>query len=363
MFQLEMDQSLQKSLKELTEVAGPSGHEGLVREVMRNQITPYADEVFTDRLGSLIAQRGKQGPRVMIAGHLDEVGFMVTKITKEGFVKFQSLGGWWSQVLPAQRVEIITKKEKYIGVIGSKPPHLMKLDERNKGVNIDDLFIDIGAESSEEVTAMGILPGNPIVPVSKFTTMTNANRWMAKAMDNRVGCAVAVEVLRRLAEKGAHPNQVFGVGTVMEEVGVRGARTSTATIKPDIAFAIDVGISGDTPGIGDLPSEVVIGKGPALTLYDAGHIAHTGLADFAKKVAIDLDIPIQYEFIRGGATDAAAIHMYDQGVPTVSLCIPSRYIHSHASIIDRRDVMYLVEWLVKMVEQLDEETVTQLRQM
>lgn len=361
MVQHESSLAFQNMLQELTETPGPSGHEATVRQVMKKHLTPWVDEVKTDRLGSLVAKRGYHGPRIMLAGHLDEVGFLVTKITKDGYLKFQTLGGWWSQVLPAQKVEVITRKGRHLGVIGSKPPHLMKLEERKKSVSLDDLFIDIGVENQEEAEELGISPGDPIVPVSPFQTMSNENRWLAKAMDNRLGCAIVIEVLRRLHETDRHPNQVFGVGTVMEEVGVRGARTSTALIKPDIAFALDVGIAGDTPGIGELPSNCNLGEGPALTLYDAGHIAHSELAQLAKDVAREQGIPIQYEFIQGGATDAAAIHMHDQGVPTLSICIPARYIHSHTSIIDKRDVFQCVDWLVAIIEQLDAQVVHKLQ--
>lgn len=358
---IESERLFQRMLQKLTEAPGPSGHEVPVQKVMKRFLEPWSDQITTDRLGSLIARRGYEGPRIMIAGHLDEVGFMVTKITKEGYVKFQTLGGWWSQVLPAQKVEVITRKGRYVGVIGSKPPHLMNKEERSKGVSIDDLFIDFGLESQDEVEKLGISLGDPIVPVSSFTTMNNPNRWAAKAMDNRLGCAIVVEVMRRLAEKGTHPNQVFGVGTVMEEVGVRGARTSTASIKPDLALVLDVGIAGDTPGTGELPSNCKLGEGPALSLYDAGHIAHPKFSQFAKEIAREKEISIQYEFIQRGATDAAAIHMHDQGVPTLSLCIPARYIHSHISVIDKRDVFSCVDWLVSMIERLDEQTVRKLQ--
>lgn len=354
------ENAFQNMLQKLTETPGPPGHETPVRTVMKRFLTPWVDELKTDRLGSLIGRRGSIGPRVMLAGHLDEVGFMVTRITDDGYLKFQTLGGWWSQVLPAQKVEVITKSGRHIGIIGSKPPHLMKVEEREKGVSIDELFIDIGVESKKEAEELGISPGDPIVPHASFQTMSNANRWMAKAMDNRLGCAIVIEVMRRLAEID-HPNQVFGVGTVMEEVGVRGARTSTASIKPDVAFALDVGIAGDTPGIGELPSNCKLGDGPSLTLYDAGHIASGPFVQFARNVAKEEGIPIQFEFIERGATDAAAIHMYDQGVPTLSLCIPARYIHSHASIIDQRDVFGCIRWLVAMVSKLDAQTVKQLQ--
>ena len=361
MSKIDPELSFQQILQQLTEEPGVPGHEAPVRRTMKRLIDPWAHEITTDRLGSLIAKRGYQGPRIMIAGHLDEVGFMVSKITKEGYVKFQTLGGWWSQVLPAQKVEVVTKKGRYIGVVGSKPPHLMDQNERKKGVSIDDLFIDFGVESEEEAEELGISLGDPIVPVSPFTTMPNPNRWLAKAMDNRLGCAIVIEVMKRLADKETHPNQVYGVGTVMEEVGVRGARTSTATIKPDLAFVLDVGIASDTPGIGELPSSCKLGEGPALTLYDAGHIAQPKFVQFAKEIAKREGISIQYEFIQRGATDAAAIHMHDQGVPTLSLCIPARYIHSHSSIIDKRDVFACVEWLVAMMEELDEETVKSIQ--
>lgn len=361
MAKIDSELSFQQILQQLIEEPGAPGHEKLVRMAMKRLIEPWTDEIKTDRLGSLIAKRGYKGPRIMIAGHLDEVGFMVTKITKEGYVKFQPLGGWWSQVLPAQKVEVITQKGRYIGIIGSKPPHLMDQEERKKSVSIDDLFIDFGVESQEEAEELGISLGDPIVPVSPFTTMPNPNRWLAKAMDNRLGCAIVIEVMRRLAEKGEHPNQVYGVGTVMEEVGVRGARTSTATIQPDLAFVLDVGIANDTPGIGEMPSNCKLGKGPALNLYDAGHIAQPKLAQFAKEIAKREGISIQYEFIERGATDAAAIHMHDQGVPTLSLCIPARYIHSHSTIIDKRDVFACVKWLVAMIEELDEQTVRSIQ--
>lgn len=357
---MENEHSFQRMLQKLTEAPGPSGYEAPVRKVMRRLLDPWVHEMTTDRLGSLIARRGYEGPRIMVAGHLDEVGFLVSKITEEGYVKFQTLGGWWSQVLPAQRVEVITQKGRYLGVIGSKPPHLMKNDEREKGVSIDDLFIDLGVESREEAEELGISLGDPIVPVSSFETISQ-NRWLAKALDNRLGCAMVVEIMRRLAERGSHPNRVYGVGTVMEEVGVRGARTSAASIKPDLALVLDVGIASDTPGIREQQANCKLGKGPALSLYDAGHIAHPKFAQFAKEIAKQIGISIQYEFIQRGATDAAAIHLHDQGVPTLSFCIPARYIHSHTSIVDKRDVYQCIDWLVAMIERLDELTVKEIQ--
>lgn len=347
-------------LQELVDVAGPPGHERAVREVMQKWVNPWSDEITTDRLGSLIARKGLSGPKVMLAAHLDEIGFMITRITEEGYLRFQTLGGWWSQVLPAQRVEVHTRKGKFLGIIGSKPPHLMPLDERKKGINIDDLFIDLGLESRDEAEELGIRPGDTVIPYSPYTQMSNPNRAVGKAMDNRIGCAVVTEVLYRLSQGVRHPNQVFAVGTVMEEVGRRGAKTATAVVKPDVAFAIDVGIATDTPKIGFTPTSLHLGKGPVLALYDAGHIAHQPLLQLARDVADEEGIPYQYEVVTRGGTDASHIHVHHHGVPTLTLGVPSRYIHSHTSVIDKRDVDHLVNWLVALTERLDRRTIDKL---
>ncbi|WP_245838731.1 M42 family metallopeptidase [Marininema halotolerans] len=349
---------LKQSLAELANVAGPPGHERATREVMERQMAPFADEISQDHLGSVIARQGSEGPRIMIAGHLDEVGFMVTRITREGYLHFRALGGWWSPVVTAQRVEVMTKKGKVLGVVGSKPPHLMSLEQRKKVTPLDDLFIDIGASSEEEVESWGVQLGDVVVPYSPFTEMNNPKYWLAKAMDNRLGCAVTVEVLRRL-ESIDHPNAVFGVGTVMEEIGRRGAYTATAVVKPDIGFAVDVGIAS-TPGCTPDEASSHMGDGPTLVLYDAGHIPHRGLLRLIQETAKEKGIPLQYEWINGGATDASRIHLHGEGVPTVSLGVPARYIHSHTSLVHEDDTEQLVDLLVAVVQKLDQNMVDQL---
>lgn len=348
-------------LKELTEVPGPPGHEGPVRKLMARWTAPVADEVTSDHLGALIARKGAEGPRIMVAGHLDEIGFMVTRITEEGFLRFQPLGGWWSQVVSAQRVEVMTDQGSVLGVVGSKPPHLLPPDQRRKAVSLEELFIDVGASDKEEVEAMGIRPGDVAVPWSPFTVMGNSKHWLGKAMDNRMGCAVAVEVLRRLSQTD-HPNTVYGVGTVMEEVGRRGAHTATAAVRPDIGIAVDVGIAGDTPGINKDQAPCRLGDGPQLVLYDAGHLPHRGLVRLVQDVAKKEGIPLQYEWIARGATDASHIHLFDKGVPAISLGVPARYIHSHTSIIHQDDVERLIHLLVAVIHRLDRETVDRLCQ-
>lgn len=348
--------------KELTETPGAPGHEGAVREVMKKYIAPYSDEVFTDNLGSLIARQGNpdQGPKIMVAGHLDEVAFMITMITDKGFLRFQPLGGWWQQVMLAQRVTVLTRKGPIEGVIGSTPPHILTPEARNKPVEIKNMFIDIGASSKEEAEEFGIRPGDTVVPICPFTVLKNPKMLMAKAWDNRIGCAIAIEVLKQLKEEG-HPNAVYGVGTVQEEVGLRGAQTSVRAVDPDIAFAVDVGIAGDTPGIKKEDAQSELGAGPQLLLYDASMIPHPGLRDFVVDTADELNIPYQFDTVARGGTDAGRLHLHSKGVPSLVVSVATRYIHSHASILHRDDFDNAVRLLAEVIKRLDREKLEQIK--
>ncbi|MEA3320971.1 M42 family metallopeptidase [Sutcliffiella horikoshii] len=348
-------------LKDLTDAKGIPGNEKEPRDVMKKYITPFADEVFTDGLGSLIAKKvGKaDGPKVMVAGHLDEVGFMITHIDDRGFLRFQTVGGWWSQVMLAQRVTIVTSKGDVTGVIGSKPPHILPPEARKKPVDIKDMFIDIGASSREEAQEWGVRPGDQVVPYFEFTVMNNEKMLLAKAWDNRIGCAIAIDVLKQL--KGAdHPNVVYGVGTVQEEVGLRGAKTSANLIQPDIGFGVDVGIAGDTPGVTEKEALSKMGKGPQIILYDASMVSHKGLRDFVTGVADEMEIPYQFDSVAGGGTDSGAIHLTAQGVPALSITIATRYIHSHAAMLHRDDYENAVKLIAEVIKKLDADTVSRL---
>ncbi|WP_163539723.1 M42 family metallopeptidase [Gracilibacillus sp. YIM 98692] len=345
-------------LKELTDARGIPGDEKEPRQVMEKWIQPYADKVYTDHLGSLIAEKSgeENGPKVMVAGHLDEVGFMVTKIDDKGFVYFQTVGGWWSQVMLAQRVTLLTKKGDVTGVIGSKPPHILSPEARKKPVEIKDMFIDIGATSREEAQEFGVRPGDSVVPYFEFTPLKNEKLLLAKAWDNRIGCAIAIEVLKRLQEE-KHPNVVYGVATVQEEVGLRGAKTATHSIQPDIGFAVDVGIAGDTPGISSKDADSKIGDGPQIILYDASMVSHKGLRDFVIDTADEKNIPYQYATMAGGGTDSGSIHVTAEGVPALSITVPTRYIHTHAAILHQDDFEHAVQMLVEVIKKLDKDTV------
>ncbi|MEK7329405.1 MAG: M42 family metallopeptidase, partial [Candidatus Eisenbacteria bacterium] len=297
------------------------------------------------------------GPRVMLAGHLDEVGFMVKSISKDGFVKFLPLGGWWGHVVLAQRLIIKTRKGDVLGVVGSKPPHELRDEDRKKVLEIREMFIDVGATSDWDARKrLDIRPGDPIIPDSPFAVMANPSVYLAKAWDNRIGCAMAAETARQL--KGvAHPNTVFAVATAQEEVGLRGAQTSAFKIQPDVAFALDVGIAHDSPGT---EGDEKLGGGPLIVVYDATSIPNRGLLDLVIDTAKRIKVPLQFESVERGGTDAGRIHVTGQGVPAISMGVPARYIHSHVSMIDRRDFDATVKLLVALVKRLDKKTVAGL---
>jgi endoglucanase len=345
-------------LKELVDCHGAPGFEGQVATVMERYLKGVGP-ISKDRLGSFICEKkgSSAGPKIMLAGHLDEVGFMVKSVTKEGFVKFLPLGGWWGHVVLGQRLIIKTRKGDVVGVVGSKPPHELLDEDRKKVIEIKQMFIDVGATSDWDVKKkLDIRPGDPILPDSAFTVMANPNLLLAKAWDNRIGCALAAETVRRLQGQ-AHPNTVYAVATVQEEVGLRGAQTSAFKVQPDAAFALDVGIAHDTPGT---EGDERLGGGPLIVVYDATCIPNRGLLDLTIDTAKKLKIDLQFESVERGGTDAGRIHVTGEGVPSLSMGVPARYIHSHISIIDRRDYEATVKLLVALVKRLDKKTVAGL---
>jgi endoglucanase len=347
-------------LRELTEAPGIPGYETQVRAVLRRYLEGVA-EITHDGLGSFVAHLPGPagGPRVMLAGHMDEVGFMVRQITEEGCLRFLPLGGWWDQVILGQRMEVYTKDGPVIGVTGAKPPHLLESDERKKMVPKKEMYLDVGAVSREDVEELGIRLGDPIVPVSPFTLMGNPLSYLGKAFDDRVGCALFVEALREMA-KVERANAIYGVGTVMEEVGLRGARTSAHLVEPDVAIILEVDIAGDIPGIKPEDCATKLGAGPALSLYDVRMIPNLKLRDLVIETAEEEGIPLQFSTMQGGATDGAMIHLHAGGVPCVVLGVPARHIHSHAGIIRRDDYDRTLQLLLALLHKLDKERVGSL---
>lgn len=288
----------------------------------------------------------------MVAGHMDEVGFMVTGVTDKGMLRFQTLGGWWSQVLLAQRVEVITRTRKITGVIASIPPHLLEDAQRNKPMAIKNMMIDVGADSKQEVADMGIRPGDQIVPICPFTPMANEKKILAKAWDNRYGCGLAVELLKEVKDDKI-PNILYAGATVQEEVGLRGAQSAANMIKPDVFYALDASPANDMSG--DKNAFGQLGKGVLLRIFDRTMVTHRGIREFILDTAETNRIPYQY-FVSPGGTDAGRVHTSNSGVPSAVIGICSRYIHTHASMIHVDDYAAAKELLVKLVRATDETT-------
>lgn len=358
-----MKKSRLELLRELTEVNGVPGYESRVAELMRRHVEGIADEVTSDNLGSLIAMKkgAAERPRVMLAGHLDEIGFMVKLITDNGFVRFAPLGGWFDQVLLGQRVVIETAKGPVTGLIGCKAPHLMPGDERSKIVSKDKMFVDVGAKDKKQATEkFGIRPGDPIVPISPFTVMADPDRLLAKAWDDRVGVALAIETLQALQGK-KHPNTVYAVGTVQEEVGLRGATTSVNAVDPDVALVLETGVAGDTPDVKPEQSEVKLGGGVTIFVYEGSAIPNLRLRDLVISLCEKNKLGYQLALLPGGGTDAGKIHIHARGVPSIVLGVPTRHIHSHAGILSAKDYEATLKLLVALCQALDEKTVQGLR--
>ncbi len=353
-----MNQDTLQLFKFLTELQGASGFEHEVRHFMRKELEKYTNEIVQDRLGSIFGvKRGvEDGPTVMVAGHMDEVGFMVTQITENGMLRFQPLGGWWSQVLLAQRVQVMTDQGPVIGVIGSIPPHLLSDELRTRPMDIKNMLIDIGADNKEDALKIGVRPGQQIVPICPFTPMANEKKIMAKAWDNRYGCGLAIELLKEVQNETL-PNILYSGATVQEEVGLRGAGTAANMIKPDIFYALDASPANDMSGAKSEFGQ--LGKGVLLRILDRTMVTHKGLREFILDTAETNNIPYQY-FVSQGGTDAGRVHTSNDGVPSAVIGICSRYIHTAASIIHVDDYMAAKELLVKLVKSTDKTTVDTL---
>src|SRR4030042_4084129 len=305
-------------MKEMMEAFGPSGFEREGNSLFRKYMIPYADEVISDKLGSVgfVAKGSNERPRILVTGHTDEVGFIVSSITDEGYLTFNQLGGWFDQVLLAQRVVVRGAKGDVHGVIASKPPHVLPQEERSKMVEKRNMFIDIGACSREEAEESGVRVGDPVVPWSPFSLGQGGRVAMAKAFDDRIGAFVFMEAMRRIREQGiAHPNTVVGAATVQEEVGLRGAQTIAHAVEPDVSIVLEVDIAGDVPGI--KPSEALtkMGKGPGLVTYDGRMIPNQPFKEFVVETARRAQIPLQLSQMSGGGTDAGKIPQSREGGP------------------------------------------------
>ncbi len=349
-------------LKRFSEVCGVSGFEGRMKQLLLERLQGLA-EVSYDKLGSVVFTNSADaaGPKIMLASHMDEIGFLVKFITKEGFLKFTCLGGWWEQVMLSQRVTVHGRKGDLVGVIGSKPPHILTAEERNKVVAKKDMYIDIGAADAEMARQLGVYEGCPVTPCVEMAVMGDGKTLLGKAWDNRIGCAVMADVMENL-HYAPGANTVYGVATVQEEVGLRGAQTSATMLQPDIALVIDTCVAGGTPGVDDEIAPAKIGQGIAISIYDAGMLPNAALRDFALQLAAELGIPVQISISEGGATDGGRIHLAGAGVLTLAFSIPTRYIHCHQSVIHLDDYTGAVQLITALVRRLDAEQYHRLLQ-
>lgn len=344
-------------LREFTQAHGASGAEGAVRQLFIRELAGIPVE--TDRVGNLYFDSGAPSataPRVMVTAHMDEVGFMVQDISHDGFLKFLPLGGWNENTLLAQRVRVLTRSGRELaGVITSLPPHFTGGDGKTSPA-IDKLYIDLGAESREQVVSWGVGLGDSIVPDGPFTPTANPERFLAKAFDNRAGCAALAQVFRRL--KGPPlPCRPVGVATVQEEVGCRGAQIAAGIAAPDVALVLEGPPADDTPGFSRAESQGRLGGGVQIRLYDPSAIMNRELAEFARATAERHRIPCQLTVRRSGGTDAKSIHLSGAGVPTIVLGVPARYIHTHTAMTDVRDQLACVQLTLALLSELTPQVV------
>jgi putative aminopeptidase FrvX len=357
-----LDKKSLSLLASMLESFGPAGFETETASIVKKAVKSYADEIKTDKLGTVIfTHKGtSERPRVLLAGHIDEVGFVISGIDERtGFLTFNPLGGWWDQVLLSQRVVVRTEKGDLNGVIAAKPPHLLSADEQKKVVEKKTMFIDIGSTGKKESESMGVKIGDPVVPFSIFTTLRDGKLGMGKAFDDRMGAFVAMEAVRRITEtKTKHPNTIYGAATVQEEVGARGAATVSHVVDPDVAVVLEVDIAGDVPGVQPQEAPTKIGKGPSILTFDSSMIPNQALKQFVIDTAKKVNIPYQLSIIATGGTDAMRIHMSRAGCPSIVIGVPTRHIHSHVGIVNFEDVDNAIKLTIELVKRFDQKTVS-----
>lgn len=358
-FAQDSDRTLQL-LKTLSEAPAPSGFEEPVRKIMVEQMKPFADRISYDGMGSVIAQQGASGPRIMIDAHMDELGGMIRRITPDGYLSMQMLGGWLDQALVDQRWTIVTAKGQIKAITGIRDVHIVSPAERDRVYPRDSLLLDVGAKTAAEVRQMGIEVGDPVAPDAPFSVLNGTDNYLGKAWDDRIGCAVIIEAMRRL-KSIAHPNQIFYAATVQEEIGLRGAHTASDIIKPDIGIALEGGITGDSPGAHAEESQAKLGAGPGVFLYDSSALPNRKFINLLKQVAAENKIPLQLDLVQGYGDDSAEIQKSTGGVPTINLVVVARYTHAHNSVINRGDFDKMVDLVVALLQKLDAKTVAGLR--
>ncbi|MCZ7662183.1 MAG: M42 family metallopeptidase [Thermoleophilia bacterium] len=342
---------IKRLLSDFADAHGVSGYEGEVSTLLAKELEPLVDEVRIDGMGNVIGTRRGEGPSIMIAAHMDEIGFMVKYIDEQGFLRFVPIGGWFDQMALGQRVLVHTRDGgRLTGVIGAKPPHIMDEEERKKVVKIKDMFIDLGAKDAADAGALGVEIGSPVTLDRSLAPMAN-DLVTGKSFDDRAGVVTMVAALRRLRGKDV-PATIYAVGTVQEEVGLKGARTSAFGLEPDVALISEVTIPGDHPGVTKEQRHVTMGKGPVITVVDAdgrGVIVPRRVIDWLRASAEKASLPYQLDVGSGGTTDATAVHLTKTGIPSGVISVPTRYIHSPIEVLSLSDIDQAAELIAQAV--------------
>jgi tetrahedral aminopeptidase len=336
-----------KLLKEICEVAGAPGHEQRVREIVLREIKKLADKITVDNMGSITAfKKGKKDKKVMIAAHMDEIGFIITHIDDNGFLRFIPLGGFDPKTLTAQRV-IIHGKQDVIGVMGSKPIHMMSPAERDKVVPIHDYFIDLGMNKAEVEKIVSV--GDAVTRERELIEMGNCVN--CKSIDNRVSVFILIETLRELKNS---PYDIYAVFTVQEEVGIRGASASAMQIQPDFGFGLDTTIAFDVPGAAKHEMITKLGEGAAIKIMDSSTICDYRMVKFMKQTAENHKIKYQMEILPAGGTDTAGIQrMTPGGAIAGAVSIPTRHIHQVIEMADKSDIRASIDLLKNCIQDID----------
>ena len=348
-----MHEELVSLLEKLSNAFAPPGYEDEVREIVRSELENVVDEIKIDALGNIIGiKHGNDAyPAILLDAHMDEVGFIITHIEKKGFLRFHPLGGFDPKVLYAQKVVIKGDKGFVYGYIGAKAPHLQKPGEQSKAVEIENLFIDVGAASDEEVKELGIDIGSVGTFATKFIRL-NDKRVMGKAFDDRAGLTALISIMKQLKDSEYN---IIAIGAVQEEVGLRGARTAAWQVEADFALALEGTAAADTPGTPDHRKSTELGKGPAITIADRSIIAHPKIVKALVEVANRRNIPYQFKRVIVGGTDAGVIHLTREGIPSGVVSVPCRYIHSPAAVLDLDDLKHMIDLVIGFIEYVSEE--------
>lgn len=351
---------LYTKIKEVTELQGLPGFEGQIRDYLRNRMTPHVDRCETDGLGGIFGikeSKDTDAPRIMVAAHMDEVGFMISDIKADGTFRVVELGGWNPLVVSSQAFQLILADGRQIPAIsGSMPPHLRRGSNGTSGLPaIGDIIFDAGFTSKEEAWKFGVRPGNLLVPKNETTLTANGKNIISKAWDNRYGVLMVAELLENLSDQNL-PNQLIAGANVQEEVGLRGASVSTTKFDPEIFLAVDCSPAGDVFG-----EQGAIGDGTLIRFYDPGHILLPNMRDFLLTTAEEAGIKYQYYAGKGG-TDAGVAHLRNSGIPSTTIGVCARYIHSHQTLYNMDDFLQAQSFLQVLVKKLDRSTVDLIKQ-